>query len=330
MIKPFPTHDSGERDSPFSRRPILLAKLPHVGLKADRGTDPTTAATPGRGPLANGAPVETLSTTHLYVDHSHPVSEAATVYPQTPEFNQSRNTPSQAPAPTTYHRHDDTHPASQRSHRGRGSRRRSGGIMQVQNMISSHSGLIVTLALTACAVLLLLTIVNPPEPQLDPHGDGYDLYGSRATEVPHFDHGGETAFPSIDEPVDEPLDLFASNSAEEPPQPLAADQEEIDLFGWDDAFLATQETSAEQLSVKPVESNETAPAALEELPKVDDEPIAESELEVTDPTATNYPLTTHPELDLSFLIEISEQHLTTENPVMTELPTVPTPGTLNR
>lgn len=317
MIKPFPSNDSSDRGSSFSRRPILLAKLPHVGAKADR------------------APIETPPTAHVYVDHGHPVSESATAYPQTLEIDEPEILPDEPPAPRTYHRHDYTHPASQHHHSGRGSRRRSkSGIVQAQKMIFSHSGLIVTLALTACALLLLLTIVNPPEAPIDQQGEAYGMYGSAPAEVPHFDHGTTTTSTSGSEPADEPLDLFAADTSAESAKPAGMDEEAIDLFSWDDSFESTQESSSERISAKPVATSRSTPATLETLPAMqtveDEEPFVESELQLSDPTATNYPRTKRPELDLSLLIEISEQHLGIGNPEMTELPMVPSSGTMNR
>lgn len=329
MIKPFPSHDSSERGSSFTRRPILLAKLPHVGSKATLGIDPAVNAPLEREQTASHATVNTHPNAHVYVDRGHPVAEAMqSAQPQV--SNQATTTEADSLGNRTYYRHDNIHSSGHQAHRGGAAHHQStGGILQMQRLITSHSGLIVTLALTASAILLLLTIVNPPEAHMDSQGESIELYGSAPAEIPQFDHGSEASDTTSQKPNDESLDLFAENWADKPTESDELTSKDVDLFDWDDAFHTAEEPAEEQLSTDP-----TLAAELLRLPEVEiavekvlltEEPATTSE-----PPAATLPQTVYPEFDIPLLSEIVDEQIGSATSEMTELPKVPAAETLSR
>ena len=319
MIEPRLTNDSHGHGPTSSRRPILLARIPHVSESIAKADDHSPTSSTAPPTLRDLVPPPTLSvadsTTHTHVDPPH-ASQTSVAMELEVSDTASSKTWHQAEPSKQYFRQDTSHKFGQpQANLSSVQSESSGGLFQLQQQVTSNSGLIVTLALAASAILLLLAIVSPNEPSVDSQSHGFDLYGSVPMQVPEFAHPTDGLNESSSTQEELSLDSLANDSDDEITPELIA--EDPNAFSWDAAFRATHEPGVERLSAKPPSPTEN-PTEVLDFPE--DEPPEEEEPEFTDSSASDYPTTSHPELDFSLLgVSVDESNQDSSKPNVAHL-----------
>jgi hypothetical protein len=272
VAQPYQIYDSKGGGRSFGRRPIVLARLPHVGAEARPAECSPVAAQSSA--FSRG--------TRFYVDAQHtrsPVGERANV-----------RKPDRELQPTSHHRHHGPHhrPSSEQAIVDRGTQFSvATQLSEWHRRLTSYSGLIVTLALAASAALLYWMIIAPSQRPLDDFGNAYDAFGATKVEIPQFEF---PSAPPAEHHVESPVpsaDPFSADrleqSREDVPAAVVAQQTPArsDTPPTTTDGPATSETSAPLLEPGP----ELVP-----LPEENDEP----EPDYNDASVRAYPTTEHP------------------------------------
>lgn len=272
MTQPFQIYDSTGGGRSFGRRPIVLARLPHVGAAAKPAAfTPLTAQSTA---FSQG--------TRFYVDAQHgspPAGEAAPAQ----QFDQE-------PQSTSHRRHHGPHrrPITGEKSALRGSQSPlATGLSEIHGRLTSYSGLIVTLALAASAALLYWMIIVPSQRSIDDFDNAYDAYGATKVELPqfHFSSSPPAKF-QVPSPVTSSDSLPASRSEQskdDEPAAVVAQQ----ASAWSDNLRSEADS--------PLTNETSAPPAkpapdLIPLPEESNEP----EPIYDDASARAYPTTAHP------------------------------------
>ncbi len=211
----------------LARRPIVLARIPHVGAMAESAPVGHTAPAPTvesqPGPFPQG--------TRFYVDSQH-----TSVPPAEPETLQQAETHQQAEPhwqtePQLQAERQSRTPGHRRSHRAHGHPRSPESstagspqpslateLSRLHEELSSYAGLIVTLALVASGALLYWMIVAPSQTPVADYSNSYETFGSAEIEIPKF---APPTTPPADRQFASPSELSAlpgtpAESASEP------------------------------------------------------------------------------------------------------------------
>lgn len=188
----------------------------------------------------------------------------------------------------------------------------------MHSAVSSHSGLIVTLALAASAILLLLTIVSPSEPPAQDFREGYEFYGNAPAEVPAFGLNRDKSNVADDEPTAQ----LAEGDAEELTVSASQSNMEISLPRLNEQSPTPLSVAGERLSAKPSRPLIGSTDSLLLLPTPEaPEPEVDEEPEFDDPSASIYPQSQHPGFDFSVLGVTEENSSVVESPEVASLPT---------
>lgn len=330
MLKPYRVHEAEQRASSFSRRPIVLARLPFVGqfVRVDqhetrRAESPTEQQLPL--PPTPAPPSTTARPTPDYeppLQHSphaqstqHSRMEAANfVAPhlQTQSYVAEEQVAQQTRQPRVDAKHAAPTEQQPASHSQSWSRpaESSSGLFQLQKQIATNSGLIVSLALIASAVFLYMAIIAPVEPPTLDYSNSYEFYGmNQAAPTASFaetesspdtqTYSSQAGSPAL------PLDPFELDAAEAPQDSLALNDK-----SHDSAVELDTELSSEGLSFKPAKASANIRPEVVQLPQVDEESNVEVELIFDDASALIYPNTHRPIIDfgpLKFIEDDAEQ-----------------------
>ncbi len=268
VAQSFQIYDSTGGGRPVSRRPIVLARLPHVGAVVKP---------------AGFTPVAAFSQdTRFYVDAHHaslPAGEAAPARQFEP-----------APQTTSHRRHDGPHrrPTTGKTSFPRGSQSPlATGLSEIHKQLTSYSGLIVTLALAASAALLYWMIIVPSQRPASDFGNTYDAYGATKIDIPEFEfHSAPWAEPQVPSPVasTDPLPVGRpEQSRVDEPVAVVAQQ----APAWSDTLPAAVDGSVTNENSAPLAK--PAPELIP-LPEESNEP----EPIYNDASARAYPTTAHP------------------------------------
>ena len=247
--------DSSDGEPSSARRPIVLARIPHVGAQV--------GAVAGSAPVAHAAPAAILESqpstfsqgTRFYVDQQH-----ALAAPTEPEFHEQLQPQAepQAESQSRQRRFHGAHgrrqsPEASSESRPAGSPQPgvANGLSRLHGEVTSYSGLIVTLVLAASGALLYWMIVVPGRVPVADYKNSYETFGSVEIESPEFP-------PRTAPPAEHRLALTTEQSA--PPE-------------------TTADAAAELLRLP------------EQLPLPSDEPPPVFD----DASAQDYPTTDHPQ-----------------------------------
>ena len=330
MVQPERIQDTAGGRPSFARRPIVLARLPHVGL----GIDVPRTAPPSLSKSAFEQ--ERSPDMRHFVDPQH--TKSATTAPADPA-----TTPAPLPDVTApvidrpqprYQRHQ-AHPQHQ-SRTAPAREPASPGVTRLQTEVASYSGLIVTLALVASALLMYFTIIVPAQSPADDFENNFDLYGLRSSPAPAFQPPAQE---SLEQQISEQAQIASNNM---PPAPLIIRAEEQELTldlpapeeepvpqeepgaTWEEILNAEEEAepepdSADSISIEP--PAEVQPKLIE-LPALDSEDSPGITIIYNDASASIYPETARPDLDLTKLgveslsEEFEQSTTTTAEPAM--------------
>jgi len=274
VAQPFHIYGSSGGGRSFGRRPIVLARLPHVDI-AERPT----------APAAGFAPVESQPRafsqgTRFYLDAQHassPVREAAPVRRPEPEL------------PSTSHRRRHASHRQPRSDEASAARGQQNGVgtgrFDLPGKLASYSGLIVTLALAASAALLYWMIIVPSQMPVEDFGNGYDAYGATKIEIPQFEfHSAPPTAPKTASPVATVDPFLSARPGQSNGEPAAIVAQQSPA--WSDAPPAAADSQT--TSETPAPPAEPTPELIP-LPTENNEP----EQSFNDASAA-YPTTDHP------------------------------------
>lgn len=270
--------DSAGEGRSLGRRPIVLARLPHVGAAE---------------PSARTAPLESRGTTfsqstRFYLDPQHVASSTPESAPDEPSERQRQT--------TGHRRHHGAHRRPNQEHPDVGTspqRPFATGMVALPGRIASHSGLIVTLAVAASVVLLYWMIIMPSRTPREDFGTSYDTYGATEIEIPQF-HAPEA--PSSEPeptPAAAKTESIQTNQAAQPvddrPAAVVAQQQPTpDLTA---PALSEPAAASPPASSAIMQPHETKPVP---LPPDKDEPSTDTAAGYTDSSAAAYPTTDHP------------------------------------
>jgi hypothetical protein len=188
VSQPFQVHESSDSQLSSARRPIVLARIPHVGVQpgAVVRSAPVAPAAPTIDPESQ--PDLLSQGTKFYVDQQHTLAP-----PTEPEFHELTE-PQSGP---------ETEPRQLRFHGAHGRRRSpelssetmpsdspqptvAGGLSRLHGEVTSNSGLIVTVALAASGLLLYWMLIVPARVPIADYKNSYETFGSVETEAPRF------------------------------------------------------------------------------------------------------------------------------------------------
>ena len=189
MSQPFHIYGSTDGGRSLARRPIVLARIPHVGAVAESAPVGHTAPAPTvesqSGPFPQG--------TRFYVDSQH-----TSVPPAEPETLQQAE-PHQQPEPQLQAETQSRTPGHRRSNRVHGHSRSpesstagspppslATGLSRLHEELASYAGLIVALALVASGALLYWMIVAPSQAPVADYSNSFNTFGSAEIEIPKF------------------------------------------------------------------------------------------------------------------------------------------------
>lgn len=272
MSQPYQIYDSTGRGRSFGRRPIVLARLPHVGAAA-QPVGPTPVATQSMT-FSEG--------TRFYVDAQHtrtPMGEPAPAQQY-----------EQGPQATTYRHHHGPHrrPTTDQTTVARGPQSAlATGMSEIHGQLTSYSGLIVTLALAASAALLYWMIIVPSQRPANDFTNSYDAFGATKVELPDFEFpSAPWVAPQVTSPVTSsdslPVDP-PEPSTDDEPAAVVAQQSPVHS----DSLPAA--TGSPETSETPAPPAESAPELMP--PSGENE---EPELIYNDASASAYPTTAYP------------------------------------
>ncbi len=175
MSQPFHIYGSTDGGRSLARRPIVLARIPHVGTQVSTEVEsaPAPVVESQPGPFSQGP--------RFYVDSQH--TSAPHAEPQT---HQQAETQSLTPGHRRSHRAHG-HPRSpESSTAGSPQPSLATGLSRLHEELASYAGLIVTLALVASGALLYWMIVAPSQAPVADYSNSYETFGSAEIEIPKF------------------------------------------------------------------------------------------------------------------------------------------------
>lgn len=268
VAQPSQFGDSTGGGRSFGRRPIVLARLPRVGA-ASRTVELTSPAT---------QPPTFAQATRFYVDPRHAVSSARETAPAEQHGEQT---------PTSQRRHHGPHRRPNTEATSAASALQSMANASLPVKIASYSGLIVTLALAASAILLYWMIIVPGQTPTTDFGNSYDSYGAVKIEIPDFEF--PTAPPSA--PKTTSPAAAAEPLFEDASEQVTVDEPAAVVAQQVPAWNSTPRMSADQQS----ESPSAAPAPPELMPASENSESPSDDTEIyNDASAQAYPTTDHP------------------------------------
>ncbi len=304
MLKPYRIHDAENRASSFSRRPIVLARLPFVGQEVSPPGEyhpeherAPQAMPPAPAQVPQQPNFESLAAPHLEsrsfladdqvtseynsprIDPGHQATEIQAPEVQQPEI--------QAPA---------NHQSNNEQHSWTRSAKNPGGLYQLQKQLATNSGLIVTLALVASALFLYMAIIAPVEPPTVDYSNSYEFYGENQavpqTNLPDTEMSSEAQVNSLDLPAD-PFEVGAAESGR-----AALVQGDNSSIGGTPTRPKDRVAAAidEELKLAPSHSGISKRPEVVQLPTIDED-SGNVELIFDDASAFTYPHTPQPIFD---------------------------------
>lgn len=184
MSQPFHIYGSSEGDQSSTRRPIVLARIPHVGAQVGAVDEFAPAGPAMPVPAVESQPSAFSQGTRYYVDSQHALAPPAELEPQRQPEPQSQ------PESQSHH---------QRRHKAHGHRRSpesspagipqpgvASGLSRLHGEVTSYSALIVTLALAASGALLYWMIIVPGQAPMADYSNSYETFGSAEIVIPEF------------------------------------------------------------------------------------------------------------------------------------------------
>ena len=187
MSQPFHIYGSTDGGRSLARRPIVLARIPHVGTQVSTEAESAPVDHAAPAPAVESQPAPFPQGTRFYVDSQH--TSAPHAEPQT---HQQAETHKQAETQSRT-------PGHRRSHRAHGQPRSpesltagspqpslATGLSRLHEELASYAGLIVTLALVASGALLYWMIVAPSQTPVADYSNSFNTFGSAEIEIPKF------------------------------------------------------------------------------------------------------------------------------------------------
>ncbi len=183
MSQPLHVYGSSDGGQSPARRPIVLARIPHVGAQVGAVAKPA--------PVAHAAPVDDVESppsafspgTRYYVDSQHTLAP--------PAGSELHEQPAEQSQPEPQSRHHRFHKAHGRRLHETSPADNSppgvaSGLSRLHGEVTSYSGLIVTLALAASGALLYWMIIAPGQAPIADYSNSYETFGSTEIEIPEF------------------------------------------------------------------------------------------------------------------------------------------------
>jgi hypothetical protein len=179
----FQIHDSSEGGQSSRRRPIVLARIPRVGVEVGAVAESTPIAPAAAPDLQPNLPSQE---TRLFVDRQHELTA-----PTEPEFHEqpwSQAEP-QPESPSRRHRFHKAHGRRRSAEPSPVDSPRSGKSSKPSSILGeviSNPGLSVILALAASAALLYWLVVVPGRVPIVDYNNNYETFGSAEIKTPEF------------------------------------------------------------------------------------------------------------------------------------------------
>lgn len=182
MAIPLRTDSQAPGEQSIRRRPILLARLPHVGKPAAIDETAPTLAIANEQP-AFAQPAHEKTTTSYFVDPAHLQEPADTAPAAEPPASHHQAAP---PSSSPKKRKRRSRTSSSRSKKSFTSRAQPTGFAKIHAHTAPFAGAIVALALVTAAGLIYGMIFLPSQPATDFHEIANDDWDASAEEIPPF------------------------------------------------------------------------------------------------------------------------------------------------
>ncbi len=326
MKQPYPSNGLREGGQAFRRRPIVLARLPHVDVATGSVSPPVAHAAAFR----KNPSQEVNRQAKFFVDPQH----VSAVAPE--HFAAHESLPSaQVELLPQSRRHDRHHATNQESQHDESHviaqqpSTTAAGLVRLHELVASASSSIVTLALIVAVVLMVWMIATTADRAVDDLPlEGKD-FGVAAIEIPNFsiaqDSEVDRIVPTESTTVADDDDLFEPAPADSQvdlqtedlqtenvhTEELQAENLHTEENSWDDAFRAAQD----DVPSKPVIRLQEVPAELIRLPLAEDSMPFGPIINSSDPSILSFPVTSYSEsLDFSRLDDFVEDSIAEEVP----------------
>ncbi|NOY41841.1 MAG: hypothetical protein GXP26_08400 [Planctomycetes bacterium] len=182
MVIPLRTDSQAPGEQSIRRRPILLARLPHVGEPAAMDEATPTLAIANEQPIF-APPSHQKTTTSYFVDPGHLQQQAATPPAAEPPVSHQQAAPPSSP-PKKRKRRSKT--SSSQSTKSFASRAQPTGFAKIHAYTAPFAGAIVALALVTAAGLIYGMIFSPSQSSTDFHEIANDDWDASSEEIPPF------------------------------------------------------------------------------------------------------------------------------------------------
>lgn len=229
MSQPFPNHGSTGSGRSSSRRPIVLARIPHVGEPVGVGAKHAPVGPTASASAASSQPSALPQGTRYFVDSQHTFAVAAE--PPTRQHAQQQWETELRTTSLGHHRHHGAHA----HHQSDAAMVTDSpppiaemGLSRLHGEVNSYAGMIVTLVLMASGFLLYWILVAPGQTPVMDYNNSLETVGSIKIEIPEFDsrddsHVGNqrtsqnalTALPEPRESVNNELIRLPEDTAEQ-------------------------------------------------------------------------------------------------------------------
>ena len=181
MSQPFHIYGSTDGGRSLARRPIVLARIPHVGTQVSTEAESAPVDHAAPAPAVESQPAPFPQGTRFYVDSQH--SSAPHAEPQT---HQQAETQSRTPGHRRSHRAHGQPRSPESLTAGSPQPSLATGLSRLHEELASYAGLIVTLALLASGALLYWMIVAPSRAPVADYSNSYETFGSAEIDIPKF------------------------------------------------------------------------------------------------------------------------------------------------
>ena len=181
MSQPFHIYGSTDGGRSLARRPIVLARIPHVGTQVSTEAESAPVSHTAPAPTVESQPGPFSQGTRFYVDSKH-----TSTHPAEPQTHQQAETQSRTPGHLRSHRAHGQPRSPESPTAGSPQPSLATGLSRLHAELASYAGLIVTLALLASGALLYWLIVAPSQAPVADYSNSYETFGSAEIDIPKF------------------------------------------------------------------------------------------------------------------------------------------------